>query len=310
LHPASGLPEPARAFPPAALAVLAVAAAAQAEPAPVLAALVPAPDARESLAIGLHGEVYEPDGKGAWVCRHTTAIAADVAAATRGAGALALTNDGALFRLAGHAWTAVGLAPHAKAIVGAGARPIAAVGSTLFALDRVAPARLPDAPGPVAAIAASPTGAVIETDRGLMRLDGSSWRPIRAAPVHVLALVSDRFALVDRGVFDLSTGNTITWPTGASIVQAIANGDGLVAVASRDRALELVTLRAGKLASDPIAVDLPCEVVGLAADRAGRVVLALRDGRLAIRDRGTWSTVQVREEVQLPRPGPPPAQSR
>jgi hypothetical protein len=293
-----------------AVAMLAAAGTARADTAPVLVGLVPEPDARDSLAIGMHGEVYEPDRKGAWVCRHAVAIAANVTAATRGATALALTEDGALFRLADHVWTAVELAPHAKAIVGAGTRPIAAVGRTLFALDHATPARLPDAAVPVAALAASSSGAVIETDRGLMHLEAGAWRPIRGAPLHVLALVSDRFALVDRGVLDLTTGNTIPWPAGASVVHAIANGDGLLAVASRDSALELVTLRAGKLVSDPIVVAPIGEVVALAADRAGRVVLALRDGRLAIRDRGTWSTVQVRDEIPPPRPGPPPARSK
>jgi hypothetical protein len=293
-----------------AFATLAAATAAQGDPRPMLSGLVPAPDVRESLAIGPHGEVYEPDGKGDWVRRHATAIASEVTAATRGGSALALTNDGALFRLADHVWTVVGLTPHAKAIVSAGSRPLAAVGRTLYALDRSTPAKLPDAPGPIVALAASATGAVIETDRGLMRLEGSAWRPIRTVPAHVIALVSDRFALVDGGALDLSTGNTVAWPAGVSILHVIANGDGFVAVASRGSALELLTLRAGKLVSEPITIDPSGAIVAVAADRAGRIVIALRDGRLAVRDRSAWSTVQVRDELPPPRPGPPPALSK
>ena len=43
--------------------------AAGPEPAPRLAAIAPADDVRKAIVIGAGGEVYEPDGKGAWIHR-------------------------------------------------------------------------------------------------------------------------------------------------------------------------------------------------------------------------------------------------
>ena len=49
--------------------------------------------------------------------------------------------------------------------------------------------------------------------------------------------------------------------------------------------------------------------VGVVADTSGRVVVAFRDGRLAVRDRGTWSLTAVIEALPAPRPGAAPARS-
>jgi len=292
--------------------VLAAASAVRAEPAPAteLAALAPAPDVRKVIALGPHGELYEPDGKGAWLRHHTSTLAGYVIAATRGASAIAATRDGVAFRLANDTWTVVGLGANGPVIVGAGPRPLAASGRTMYALDRTPPVKLGDAPAPVVALAASATGIVIETDAGLSRLAGSAWKPITGAPLHVAALLSDRFALVDGGLLELATGKTIAWPSGLHVELAIASGDGVVAAAMRGTALELVTLHAGKLTSEPVPLDPPAPIVALAADRDGGVVLATRDGRLVVRDRGAWSATVVRDELPPSRPGPPPALSK
>jgi hypothetical protein len=292
------------------LAVVAlVARAAHAEP--ELSALAPAPDARHAIAIGPAGEVYEPDGKGAWVRHRAIAIAAKVTAATRaGVMVIAATQDGLPFRLVGDGWTVVHLAARAKAIVGAGSRPIAAVGKALFALSPQT--KLPDAPAPVIAVGATPAGVVIETELGLARLERSKWKPIASAPPHVAALLSDRLAVVDQGLLDLRANKTVAWPAGLRVVTAIATGDtDALAIAQHGTAFELVTAHAGKLSHESLPVEAPAApVVGLAADRTGRVIVALRDGRLLIRERAAWSTVRVRDELPAPKPGAPPATSR
>ncbi len=299
--------------------VLGVLAVRAAHAGPELSALAPAPDARHAIAIGPTGELYEPDGKGEWVRHRAIAIAAQVTAATRaGAMVIAATRDGLPFRLAADGWTVVHLAARAKAIVGAGSRPIAAVGKALFALDAQVPspthgtAKIPDAPAPVLAVGASPGGVVIETEHGLARLEGSKWKPIATAPPHVAALLSDRLAIVDRGLYDLRANKTVAWPAGMRVVTAIATGDAdVLAIAQHGAALELVTAHAGKLAREPLPVEAPAApVVGLVADRAGRIVVALRDGRLVIRDRAGWSTVHVKDELPAAKPGAPPATSR
>jgi hypothetical protein len=289
---------------------------AHAEPAAQLAALAPAPDARQSVAIGPAGEVYEPDGHGAWTRKRPIAIAGQVASGARaGSRVLALTHDGPPFRLAKDGWTVVHLGAHAKPLAGAGPRPVVAVGRTVFALDdgHSEPVKLVDAPAPVVALAASASGVVVETERGLARFDGKGWKPITGAPRHVAQLLSDKFALGDHGILDLRAQKTLDWPRGAHVVTAVATDDAVLAVVEVGKELQLVTARAGKLASEPVPVDAPHGVVGVAADRAGRAVVALRDGRLAVRDagpHGTWSTVSVKDELPPPHPGSPPATSR
>ena len=270
---------------------------------PPLVALAPAADARASLAIGPHGEVYAPE-KGAWVRRQPTLVAGDVVAGARGA--IAVTKDGTVFRLARDGWTAIDLGPHAKAIVGAGPRPLAAVGHAVWELQAV-PKRLPDAPSDVHEVAASPSGAVIATDAGLLRVDGATWKPIKRAPHHVDALLSDRFALVAGGVLDLSTMKTIAWPSGLRIAHAAAIGERVVAAALRGKTVELVELRGGKLESSKVDDGTP---VAIAVDGKGRVAIALADGRIALRDGSKWSVNAVRDEPAAPHPGSPPASSR
>jgi len=319
----------------------------------VLAALAPGGnDARECVAIGPAGEVYEPDGHGAWIRTRAIEIALPESAATgaatpgaatsraaipgpvagaarAGAHVLVLTHDGPPFRLARDGWTVVHFGMHAKPIVSAGPRPIAAIGRTLFALDNGRePVKLLDAPMPILAAAASAGGVVIETDAGLARLDGKRWKPITGAPHHVAALLSDRFALEGRGAIDLRSQKTIDWPAGTKVDAAIATEDSVIAVAQHGKDLELLTWRPpasarshadAQLATEPVVVgadapaahvDAAAAPVGVTTDRAGRVVVALRDGRLVVRDKGphgTWSTVRVQDALPAARPGPAPA---
>ncbi|MGE5183975.1 MAG: hypothetical protein ACM31C_18015, partial [Acidobacteriota bacterium] len=239
---------------------------------PQLAALAPASDARQAIAIGPDGEIYQPDHTGAWVHRPGVAIAGKVASATRaGDSVVATTHDGPPFRLARDGWTVVQLGMHVKPLVGAGPRVLAAVGRDVFELDKPEPVKLPEAPAPVLALGASAGGAVVETERGLYELKGSAWKPLAKTPPRVAALLSDRLALVDRGLYDLRAHKTLAWPPGLHVVAAIATGaDEAIAVAQKGAALELVTARAGKLTREPLPAEASGAVVGLAARPARR----------------------------------------
>jgi hypothetical protein len=277
---------------------------------PILVALAPAADARQAVAIGPDGQTYEPDGKGAWLRTHPGGTASTIVAATRVASSvIAGTLDGPPFKLVDGVWSAVFLGKHAKAILGTGSRATASVGRAVFALDRPQPVKLADAPGVVLALAASPTNLVIEIDRGLFRLD-AGWKPIQSAPPSVIRFVDDRFALVEHGVFDLRTGKTIAWPADVQVVAASTFGDTLIAAATSGIAVDLLTLRGGKLEREPLAVPISEEIVGVVADREGRVVIASRDGHVAIRDHGTWITATVTDALPAAHPGSPPALSR
>lgn len=305
-----------------------------------LAALAPAEDARRAIAIGAGGEVFEPDGKGAWVHRRAIATADRVTAAGRAApgGAVVALGDGVVYRLASNGWSAIRLVQRGKAILGSGARSLAAVGRQLFALDtltRGEPTKLALAPAGIVAIGSGARGTVITTDAGVLRFDGKNLVALNA-PAR-MRLVSDRWAIVDRGALDLSTVTAATiatprtasrtaprtasraasrappsitpWPDGLAIgVASVAPDGALIAIGAGRAGLELLTVRGGKLARDPLG--LKGSAVGVVVDRAGRATVALIDGRIALRDKAGWTTTEVTEEPPAERRGPPPAPSR
>ena len=278
--------------------------------APRLAALAPADDARRAIAIGRGGEVYEPDGNGAWVHRLPCTTATPVVAAGRAGAAIVALGDGVVYRLAGNGWSAIRLVQHGKAILGDGPRALAAVGRQLFALDpmpRGEPTRIAQAPGEIIAIGAGPAAAVVATDAGVFRLAGGKLVAIAALPGRP-RLVSDRWAIVDRGALELTTGRVTPWPAGVDIGPAAVAGDALVAVASNSDGLELLTVAGGKLARDRLGVT--GTAVGVAADRASRAVVALADGRIALRGAAGWTVTQVVDEPVTERHGPAPAASQ
>jgi len=300
------------------IAVLAATASANTPPSlAVIAALAPGPDhrdAREAVAVGPAGQAYEPDGKGAWIRHHAGGIAGEVVRAVRaGAMVIAGVQAGPPFGWHAGAWSAIQLGLKAQAQLGRGARVTAAVGKLVFTFDGGKPTKLPEAPGPVAAIGASGKGIVVETDHGLAKLAGARWKPIAGAPPHVAVLLDDKWAIVDRGLLALDSQKLTAWPAGFHVATAVAVTAELVVAAGigpHGSSAELVTLRAGKLDREPIAFDHASPIVAVVADKSGRVVVATRDGQLAIRDRATWTTATVSDDLPAARPGSPPAVSK
>lgn len=299
----------------AAITACAATAGARAEPGPAaasiqLAALAPADDARRAVPIGRDGEVYEPDGKGAWVHRLPSSTAEPIVAAGRAGSAVVALGHGVIYRLSDNGWSAIRLVQHGTAILGEGGRALAAVGRQLFALDqrtRGEPTRLVQAPGNIVSIGAGPTAIVVATETGVFRVTGGKLVAVKPPPGRV-RLVSDRWALADRGAIDLTTGKVLLWPRGLAMSAAAGSvGVTLVAVGTGSAGLELVTVAAGKLAREPLGVT--GTAVGVVADRAGRAVVALSDGRIAVRDRTGWTITLVADAPTAERPGPAPARS-
>jgi hypothetical protein len=314
---AAAVPRPAHAAPPGGTpAVTTAAATPGAPPGPAaiqVAALAPADDARQAVVIGTTGEVYEPDGKGAWVHKLQSSTADALVAAGRAGGAtgpIVAIGDGVVYRLAANGWSAVRLVQHGKAVLGAGVRSLAAVGRQLFALDQLTggePTRLALAPANILAIGAGTKAIVLATDTGVWKLEGAKLTALKTVPRR-LRIVSDRWAIVDRGAVDLTTAKLTGWPAGLAIgVAAAAPEDALVAIGVGRAGLELVTVRAGKLARDPLGIT--GTAVGVVVDRAGRAVVALSDGRIAVRGKAGWTTTQVTDETPAEHPGAAPATS-
>jgi hypothetical protein len=274
-------------------------------------ALAPADDARKAVVIGVGGEVYEPDGKGAWVHKLQSSTAdALVVAGRTSSGTIVALGEGVVYRLAANGWSAIRLVQHGKAILGAGVRSLAAVGRQLFALDSLTggePTRLALAPANILAIGAGAKAIVLVTEAGVFKLDGTKLGALTTAPRR-LRIVSDRWAIVERGAVDLISARLTGWPSGLTIgIAAAAPDDALVAIGASHAGLELVTLRGGKFARDPLG--LTGTAVGVTLDRAGRAVVALSDGRIAVRGKTGWTTSQVVDEPPAEHPGPAPAVS-
>ena len=51
-------------------------------------------------------------------------------------------------------------------------------------------------------------------------------------------------------------------------------------------------------------------MVGIVVDKKARIAIALRDGRIVLKDGTTWTVSEVREELAAPKPGPAPAESQ
>ena len=296
---------------PSSGAVSAATTVASSAAAPRVAALAPADDARRALVIGVEGDVYEPDGKGRWLHRLPCVTATQRASAGRAGGTVFAHGDGVVYRLADNGWSAIRLTQRGKAILGAGGRAVAAVGRQLFALDQLTsgePTKLALAPAPIVTVGAGPRAIVLATDAGVWKLDGAKLVAIRGVP-RGARIVSDRWAVVDRGAVDLTTSTLTRWPTDLAIsVTADAPDDGLVAIGAGRAGLELVTVRASKLTREPLGIT--GTAVGVVVDRASRAVVALSDGRIAVRDRGGWTTTQVTDEPAAVHPGAAPALSR
>jgi hypothetical protein len=285
---------------------------------PTLAALAPARDARRAVAIGPAGEVYEPDGKGAWVRTKAGGVAEEVVSASAiGNVVIVGAKRSPPFKLKPSGWSALNVGQKVRATLGSGPRATAIVGTNVFLLDKRVkgmPAKVADMPETVTAVTAvgaSAGGIVIATDKGLLRLVKDKLEPFKhkKAPKSVKALVSDRWALIDRGALDLKTMKPFVWPSGVNIVEATTLGTDLVGVSVHGKKVELITIKRGKPAREEVPIDGPKGVVGVVADKAGRIAIALRDGRIALREKKVWTVTEVREEIAVAKPGPEPAES-
>jgi hypothetical protein len=306
------------------IGVAAWASTAAAAP-PTLIALAPGAggaedDARTAIAIGPGGDVYAPDGKGAWIHRAPITTAAPLTAAGRAGDAVVALGDGVVYRLADNGWSALRLVQHGKAVLGAGPRALAAVGRQVFALDAMTqgePTKLIAAPGAVIALAARDNAAVVVTDTAAFRVETRPGKPSKLVAVpgvpRTARWISDRWAILDRGALDVPASKLTRWPSGLAIgVATVTADDALAAIATTHAGLELVTVRAGTLTRDPLAAGLApgATAVGIVVDRAGRAAVALADGRIAVRDKAGWTIAQVTDEPSAARPGAGPALSR
>lgn len=292
---------------------------------PQLVALVPAAtdDARRAIALGPHGEIYAPAeapaaSAPAWIrtTRFSTVGTLTQAGRIGSDGAVVALGNGIVYRLADNGWSALRLAQRTPARLASGRHAVGAVGRQLHALDRLVAgehAKLGSAPSTILAIGGGPRSTVVATAKGLFRATAGKLAPIRRAPPRVDALVDDRWAIAGRSAIDLAKPAAVALP-GAVEAATVASDGALLAVVASGADRQLVRLDAAhKLTRSPLAWPAPASAaVGIVADRAGRIAIALADGRIALRAEpaGAWQLSPVTTAPPVAAPGAPPATSR
>jgi hypothetical protein len=158
-----------------------------------------------------------------------------------------------------------------------------------------------------------------------VRLEGKG--PARAVSAPADArLVGDRWAIANGAAIDVVANKRAAIPAIATATEA---PDGSLVAVTAGPHPELVTVASGtaKVARVPITIDAatagasdanadpktsharsaPIVAMGIVADGHDRIAIALRDGRIVVRDRGTWSTRIVHDDPPPAHPGSPPA---
>ncbi|MCA9675219.1 MAG: hypothetical protein KC464_09305, partial [Myxococcales bacterium] len=260
------------------------------------------------------GQVYEPDGAGAWRRLAEGGVAGDVAGATLADGHLVVAGRAAPLYRRDHAiWYALRVGGSGRTRLGTGPAPAVAVGKAVHVdvggtWKRVG--ALPD--NATALWAQSATAVWAATDDGLYKLRGKRFERAGAAPT---ALAGDRpYAIDADAIRDLTRGRTIPLRLDGEPVTATAaasHGGGAlhVVVATGAGALVLARVDGKQLAR---VDDLPVAgaPVAMAVDADGDVLIALADGTIALRRGDAWTTTAVTDALPAPPAGSPPARTR
>lgn len=306
------------------LVALVIAGTARSICADAVAGLAPADDARRSTVIGVHGAVYEGDGAGSWVRRSRLTTATELSVVGVAGTSVIAHGGGVAYRLSVTGWSAYRLAQSGAVVMGSGRAAVGAVGTQIFALDRFVagePAKLGRAAAPIRQLAAGcgdarkcderTTRVIAVTASGLYRFERAAATKI-AGPSDARWL-DDRWAIVERGLFDLRAGKQVVgWPSGGKPQAALATANRIAVVGQLASGLELWVVDGRttppRLDRTPIK-DASGTAVGVVVDSRDRAVIALADGTIWWRDGVAWATATIRDELPPDRPGPPPAAS-
>ncbi len=279
-----------------------------------VAAIVPSSDVRKATIVGTNGELYEGNGKGAFVRTQQGGVAATVTIAGTSGGAVVVLAGGVVYKHADNGWSAIRLAQKTRAVMSGGSRSVAAVGRQIVALDQDVKGeavKLASASSAVLKLGAG-KAIVFQTASGLFRVDGKRVKPLKGTPRQVSSIVNDKWATVDKGALSLDSGRVTTWPADVTVTATGATASTeLAAVGSvRGGGFALLVIAGTKTERSVITGLADGKAVAVTIDADGRALVALADGRLALRTGSTWSLAAVTDAVPAPRPGSPPAVSQ
>ena len=312
----------------ASLALALLGLAGQPASADDLAAIVDdATDVRKSTLIGPSGQVYEPDGAGAWVKRVPGGVAADVTAAMRLAGRIVVTGRAApMYAFDGKLWRVTPIGQRGRVVVATGPTPCLAIGSQIFQHDKQGWVRVATAPAPITALwAASRTNIRIATatvgtattasTSAVWTQRGGKFQQLTPATIATAFVgTTTPLAVTAAGLVEIDKAKAPLLGSITDIVGSAVNPKGndvWIVTASPGAALGLVLLRGGKLApaiATPISAG--SALADVTVDSAGRVLLATRDGAVQLWDGKAWSAGTIRSELPAPGRGPGPARTK
>jgi hypothetical protein len=279
--------------------------------APIAAVVGPEGDAdvRTSILVGPSGQVYAGDGAGTWTRSLAGGVAADVSGATRLGKDLIVTGVSTpLYRFDGTGWTALRLGQNGKTVMGRGPAPAVAVGKHVFVHDKGKWVRVAQAPGTVTALWASSAKKVfVVTAAGIHALRASELVRTRAAVGAIVG--ASPWGVGDTGVIDASSGKAVLDAAGAV---AATGGAGTPWIVTSDGTSPLKLV--GKIGGKATTIDTPIPagtaLAGLAADKAGRVVIVTAAGEAHLWADAAWSTGALVDKLPEPRTGAGPAKTR
>ncbi len=298
-----------------ALAVaLATATTGAAHADPIATATSPPDDVRRTILIGPSGQVWEPDGQGAWLRTAAGGVAADVQGALVVDTLVIAGKATPLYHLDAGGWYGLRLGERGKTVVGTGPAPAVAIGKQLFVWTHGAWKRVATADRPVVALwAASERKLFVATDRAVLRLAGSKLVSHDPVPVATFAGPTALGLTADGVVRDVAARAALAPRVDGQPVlaeRATAAADGTPWILGRlgsDRVLVRRT-RAGweRRPDPPLATD--DVVVHLAVDAGGRAILVTAAGDVQLADAdGTWTRGTLTTRIPAGKPGPGPA---
>ena len=281
-----------------------------------LAAIAVADDPLASVLIGPSGQVWEPDGHGAWVRRREGGVAADVGGAVLTSTVVVTGKASPPYRLEAHGWQAVRLGERGKTIAGRGPRAAIAIGRNLFVWKAGAWARVGVVPAAVVAVwAASDSKVYVAGTDRIWRLAGKRFVDhaptlaitgfaIGAAPLAVTA---------DGQLVDVATRKTTAIvvdgaPLAAAQVATATDGTPWVAGTRSGTFAVARRLRAGWQAVVVPTVAADDRALGLAIGADGAVVMPMASGAVWVwRDGSGWTAAALTDGRAAGPAGPAPA---
>lgn len=270
-------------------------------------------DVTKSLLVGPSGQVYEGDATG-WVRRRGGGVAADVTGAAIAGGELVVAGRMTpMYRRTGETWFALRLGEDGMTRFGTGPTPAVVIRRQVFVHSKARTwTRVATIPGKTAsAVWASGKTVWLADGAGVYRLKGKSF--VRAGDTVDGLGGGTPWAITPTGLRHLGSGRTVAAELDGAAVTILAAGgasgaaDLTVVVEAAGKPVLATASKTGLTRVDDVPVT--GAIAALAVDKEGRVLIALRDGTVAVRAGGSWQTFQVSDQLPAGRDGPGPSLS-